>query len=547
MNQIFTKFNLIHFLLPLTSVASKDRKKKRMLRRCPSAVPGMCGAPIRSCIRVTRRSVGDGGPRHKGGAAGWARLLPAALVGGAVATTWAVWWCTDAAGAFRGRTGSTAEGSGALTKTTNALTIGAGQGTWVLVRAPADTSVTQPTTVKHVPSAESLSRWCADHDVDYPASDMLDGAFVISDVDAPGEPIVVVSQSFVDATGYAPESILGRKCNFLQGRSTDARDVARCSELVRERQEGFVKLLNYRRDGSSFANVLYLAPLKEASRDGRARFMIGLQCDLSDGVPSKPSSGSSAKSGAFESRVTLRNATATARPNGERGLSFPPIEDVLESAEVRLQTRTHPALDPRVHAAFVDNARQFDLEFAFRLAKAVPASELFVNIYLDEPPALNRAWKILRRIAIGTFTATHGDGAFIDAGDEAPGGRPYISVPLHDFFHDVTESASGDGSSGDDGGVSDALPRDSKLAGRGQILADGYRPGRLYTARVYSNFGDMERWQVTNLPGINALDLNRFTSRLPLHISMSVRPPSAPRSSAVDVLRFDVIHQSCKE
>jgi hypothetical protein len=312
-----------------------------------------------------------------------------------------------------------------------------------------------------------------------------------------------------------------------------------------------------------------------AALQATSRYMIGLQCDLSDGVPSRlrsplnntSSDGASTTASSFESRVRLRNAaTATVlRPNGDNGLRFPSRAQ-LRDAEVRLRTRTTPVLDPRVHADFVDNTRLYELEFTFTLTDDVPANELFVNMFLDAPPELNRGWRTLRSVAKAAFCATHGDGAFIESGDETPGGRPYISVPLHDFFHEVVPRRQVMEGVGRAGGAQPAPSPSSVGASHstgGSAHADpavtGYRAGVEYVARVHSCFGDMEGWRVTNLPGISALDLNRFTTQQPLHISLSVREPAVPsdvggaspsrviEASAAELLRFDILHESCRD
>ena len=54
--------------------------------------------------------------------------------------------------------------------------------------------------------------------------------FAISDPTLPDNPIVYVSQGFLDLTGYKLDQVLGRNCRFLQGPDTDQKAV----EVIRQ-------------------------------------------------------------------------------------------------------------------------------------------------------------------------------------------------------------------------------------------------------------------------------------------------------------------------
>jgi PAS domain-containing protein len=59
---------------------------------------------------------------------------------------------------------------------------------------------------------------------------------------------------FTELTGYQPSEILGRNCRFLQGEGTDPAAVAKLGAAVREHRTATVRLLNYKKDGTSFMN-----------------------------------------------------------------------------------------------------------------------------------------------------------------------------------------------------------------------------------------------------------------------------------------------------
>ena len=77
-------------------------------------------------------------------------------------------------------------------------------------------------------------------------------------------------------------TVLGRNCRFLQGPATSRRKVSEIRDALREDRSCSVCLLNYRRDGSTFWNQFYLAPLRDDH--GRVSLYIGIQCDVSAAV-----------------------------------------------------------------------------------------------------------------------------------------------------------------------------------------------------------------------------------------------------------------------
>ncbi|XYD11842.1 PAS domain-containing protein (plasmid) [Methylobacterium sp. NMS12] len=84
---------------------------------------------------------------------------------------------------------------------------------------------------------------------------------VVTDPRLPDNPIVFANQAFLALTGYEAAEILGRNCRFLQGPETDPGAVASVRAAVAERREVKVSLLNYRKDGGTFWNELYLSPV----------------------------------------------------------------------------------------------------------------------------------------------------------------------------------------------------------------------------------------------------------------------------------------------
>lgn len=107
-------------------------------------------------------------------------------------------------------------------------------------------------------------------------------AMVITDPAQPDNPIVFCNVSFQQLTGYDREEIIGKNCRFLQGPDTDRAAVVRVREAIGQGHDIDVDLLNYRKDGSTFWNALYLSPVRDSS--GTIRFFFASQLDVTDRV-----------------------------------------------------------------------------------------------------------------------------------------------------------------------------------------------------------------------------------------------------------------------
>ncbi len=102
-------------------------------------------------------------------------------------------------------------------------------------------------------------------------------AMVVTDPTLPDNPIVFANQAFQRMSGYSSDELLGRNCRFMQGPSTDPQAIARVGEAIRQRHDITIDLVNYRKDGSSFLNELYISPAY--GPDGELRYFFGCQTD----------------------------------------------------------------------------------------------------------------------------------------------------------------------------------------------------------------------------------------------------------------------------
>lgn len=112
-------------------------------------------------------------------------------------------------------------------------------------------------------------------------------ALTLCDMDQPDTPIVYVSDSFLELTGYSRQEVIGRNCRFLQtpdgAASTSAAGIdrvaiQRMSQAVRLRQEIQLQVYNYKKNGQRFTNVLSIIPLQLGP--SRHNYAVGLQCEV---------------------------------------------------------------------------------------------------------------------------------------------------------------------------------------------------------------------------------------------------------------------------
>ncbi|EME48794.1 hypothetical protein DOTSEDRAFT_40078 [Dothistroma septosporum NZE10] len=103
--------------------------------------------------------------------------------------------------------------------------------------------------------------------------------YCITDPSLPDNPIVYASEEFYNTTQYGQEYVIGRNCRFLQGPQTSTAAVRRLIECLSRGEESCETILNYRRDGSPFMNLLMLAPMYD--NKGTVRYFLGCQIDVS--------------------------------------------------------------------------------------------------------------------------------------------------------------------------------------------------------------------------------------------------------------------------
>uniref|UniRef100_A0A061R985 non-specific serine/threonine protein kinase n=1 Tax=Tetraselmis sp. GSL018 TaxID=582737 RepID=A0A061R985_9CHLO len=109
--------------------------------------------------------------------------------------------------------------------------------------------------------------------------------FVVADATLPDCPLVFASESFYEMTGYSKDEVLGHNCRFLQGEGTDPKEIAKIRSAVKQGEVCSVRLLNYRKDGTPFWNLLTVTPVKTST--GQVTKFVGVQVDVTSRTEGK--------------------------------------------------------------------------------------------------------------------------------------------------------------------------------------------------------------------------------------------------------------------
>ena len=114
-------------------------------------------------------------------------------------------------------------------------------------------------------------------------------AFVVCDVTMHDIPIVYCSDVFERLTAYTRHEILGRNCRFLQApdgkikagvkrKYVDDQSVYRIKKMITQRQETQISVINYRKGGQPFMNLLTMIPITWDTDE--VKYYVGFQVDL---------------------------------------------------------------------------------------------------------------------------------------------------------------------------------------------------------------------------------------------------------------------------
>ena len=105
----------------------------------------------------------------------------------------------------------------------------------------------------------------------------------LSDARLPDLPLVAVNAAFEALSGYSRLELVGRNCRFLQGPRTDPATRGRIGRCLRAGEGCIEWIVNHRKNGAAFWNLLFISPVFDA--DGSLRYFIGNQLDITEGLP----------------------------------------------------------------------------------------------------------------------------------------------------------------------------------------------------------------------------------------------------------------------
>jgi len=103
---------------------------------------------------------------------------------------------------------------------------------------------------------------------------------IVTDPNQDDNPIIFCNAAFQRLTGYSNDELLGKNCRLLQGPATSRTTVDRIREAVSAGKDISVDILNYKKDGSTFWNALFVSPVRDD--DGSIVYFFASQLDFTN-------------------------------------------------------------------------------------------------------------------------------------------------------------------------------------------------------------------------------------------------------------------------
>lgn len=136
---------------------------------------------------------------------------------------------------------------------------------------------------------------------------------------------------------HAPLLLCAVLCRFLQGEGTSPKEIQKIRDAVKNGEICSVRLLNYRKDGTPFWNLLTVTPVKTST--GQVTKFVGVQVD----VTSRTEGKAFAESGG----APLLKYDGRLRENVAKNI-VAEVVDTVESVETNGKRATAPKAFPRV-------------------------------------------------------------------------------------------------------------------------------------------------------------------------------------------------------
>jgi PAS domain S-box-containing protein len=103
---------------------------------------------------------------------------------------------------------------------------------------------------------------------------------IVTDPHREDNPVIFANDAFLQMSGYTREEVNGVNCRFLQGPDTDPATVRKIGAALAKGDDVAVDILNYRKDGTSFWNALYISPVHNG--EGEIQYFFASQVDATE-------------------------------------------------------------------------------------------------------------------------------------------------------------------------------------------------------------------------------------------------------------------------
>jgi len=103
---------------------------------------------------------------------------------------------------------------------------------------------------------------------------------IVTDPNQDDNPIIFCNAAFQKLTGYSNDELIGRNCRLLQGPETSRETVSRIRDAIAAGQDLSVDILNYKKDGSTFWNALFVSPVRD--EEGKIVYFFASQLDFTN-------------------------------------------------------------------------------------------------------------------------------------------------------------------------------------------------------------------------------------------------------------------------
>nr|AML76508.1 putative LOV domain-containing protein [Radula lindenbergiana] len=148
-------------------------------------------------------------------------------------------------------------------------------------------------------------------------------AFLVCDATDSEFPILYASAGFSTMTGYTADEIMGKNCRFLQGVDTDRLEIGKVRQALKAGGTYTGTVLNYKKDGTPFWNLLTLSPIKDDA--GKVIKYIGMQAEQNSKEP-RPRNSKGQKSPAIRAIPGfIASALDAPRRHSANGVLRPPV------------------------------------------------------------------------------------------------------------------------------------------------------------------------------------------------------------------------------